>query len=585
MYDDERRMIEAQIREVLRAGNLPELPLSWSWIPFSGEWGISTSVFAVAAAETKSRGEGNPRQRAEEIAQMLAGSLTLPSGFDRVEAVHGYLNFYFSTPDYSQTLIDTVLSRGAKYGWAEPRGKTAMVEFSQPNTHKAFHVGHLRNMILGAAVASILEAAGWQVIRANYVGDIGLHVVKWLWNYSTYHAGEQPPQEDKTRWMGALYEEADRRYEQSEDAQAQVRALFARWDRRDEDVVALWQLTREWSLEGFEEIYRLMGIRFDRAYFESEVEDAGKDLVKDLIARGIARDERPDGPVIVPLEELTGDKQDRVLVILRSDGTSLYATKDIPLAIKKFQEYHLDLSLYVVDVRQSLYLRQIFKTLELMGYPWAERCHHLAYELVNLPGNVTMSSREGTVVLIEDLVDEAMKRALAIVEGKNPELPADVKQEVAKAVALGALKYSMLSRDNTKLVTFVWEDALNINGQAAPYIQYAYVRANSILRRVGDEIPPPVRPTHELDSAEVQLINWISRFPDEVQRSAQEYRPLYIASAVYEIARAFNNFYMACPVLQAEDAVRAFRLRLVAAARQAIGNGLALLGISAPAVM
>ena len=585
MYDEERRIIEAQIQAELRARGLPELPLTWSWIPFSGKWGISTSVFAVAAAEIKARGGGNPRQRAEEMAQMLAGSLVLPGGFERVEAVRGYLNFYFSTPDYSQTLIDTVLARGAKYGWAEPRAKTAMVEFSQPNTHKAFHVGHLRNMILGAAVANVLEAAGWQVVRANYVGDIGLHVIKWLWNYSTYHAGEQPPQEDKTRWMGALYEEADRRYEESEEAQAQVRALFARWDRRDEDVVALWRLTREWSLEGFDEIYRLMGISFDRAYFESEVEDEGKDLVKDLVARGIARDERPDGPVIVPLEELTGEKQDRVLVILRSDGTSLYATKDIPLAIKKFQEYDLDLSLYVVDVRQSLYLRQIFKTLELMGYSWAERCHHLAYELVNLPGNVTMSSREGTVVLIEDLVAEAMKRALAVVEGKNPELPAEVKQGVAKAVALGALKYSMLSRDNTKLVTFVWEDALNINGQAAPYIQYAYVRANSILRRAGDEIPASARPTHELDAAEVELINWISRFPDEVQRSAQEYRPLYIANSVYEIARAFNNFYMACPVLQAEDEVRAFRLRLVAAARQAISNGLALLGVSAPAVM
>lgn len=585
MYDDERRMIEFQIREVLRAHDLPEVPLSWSWIPFSGEWGISTSVFAVAAAEAKARGEGNARQRADEIAQMLARSLVLPKGFERVEAVRGYLNFYFTTSDYSQTLIDTVLTRGVKYGWAEPREKTAMVEFSQPNTHKAFHVGHLRNMILGAAVSNILEAAGWQVIRANYIGDIGLHVIKWLWNYSTYHAGEQPPEEDKTRWMGALYEEADRRYEESEEAQAQVRALFARWDRRDEDVVALWRLTREWSLEGFDEIYRLMGIHFDRAYFESEVEDEGKDLVKDLVARGIARDERPDGPVIVPLEELTGDKQDRVLVILRSDGTSLYATKDIPLAIKKFQEYDLDLSLYVVDVRQSLYLRQIFKTLELMGYPWAGRCHHLAYELVNLPGNVTMSSREGTVVLIEDLVSEAMKRALSIVEGKNPELPAGVKQEVAKAVALGALKYSMLSRDNTKLVTFVWEDALNINGQAAPYIQYAYVRANSILRRAGDEIPASMKPTHQLDAAEVGLINWISRFPDEVQRSAQEYRPLYIANSVYEIARAFNNFYMACPVLQAEEDVRAFRLRLVAAARQTIANGLTLLGISAPAVM
>lgn len=585
MFEIEQKAIEQKIKQFCLEEGLPEPVLQWSWIPFSGHWGISTSFFALAAQEARQGKQVNVPVRAQEIACAVAEFLGQPAGFEKIEALKGYLNLYFSTPEYTRQVIDTVLAKGKDFGRGEPLNRRVMVEFSQPNTHKAFHVGHLRNVILGAAVANLLEFAGNTVIRANYIGDIGLHVIKWLWNYQKFHLGEEPG-EDRIRWLGDIYAEAERRSEGSPEAEAEIRALFARWDRRDPQVFELWQKSRAWSLEGFEQVYRMLGVHFDRVYFESEVEEPGKKLVEELIARGIARDERPEGAVIIPLDEILGEKEKyRVLVVLRSDGTSLYATKDIPLAIKKFEEYDLDQSIYVIDVRQSLYLQQIFKTLELMGYGWAKNCYHLAYEIVNLPGNVTMKSRDGTVVLLEDLVREAVARALEIVRTKNPELSGEQQEMVARAVALGAIKYSMLSRDNTKIVTFDWESALDFNGQAAPYIQYAYVRANSILRKANQPLPDSQLPVYELSPVEIELVELISRFPKEVQRASKEYRPLYLANLAYDLARVFNDFYNQCPVLQAEESVRAVRLRLVAAARQTIENCLRLMGITAPDVM
>ncbi len=590
MFQTEQSAVETRILAYFHELGLPVTSIQWNWIPFSGHWGISTSFFQAAAMEVRSGKGGNVGQHAtkmaEEAARLLHGSDgNPPAGFERVEAVKGYLNLYFSTFSYANRVISTVLQDGKQYGINKSLGQRVMVEFSQPNTHKAFHVGHLRNVILGNAVCNILTSAGYEVVRANYIGDIGLHVIKWLWNYLTFHSGEEPG-EDRYRWMTDLYTEADRRYNDDPEAEPQVRALFARWDAREPEIVKLWEQTREWSLEGFAQIYKTLGVPFDHYYYESEVEESGKEFVERMIKMGIARDERPTGAVIVPLDDLAGTREKyRVLVVLRSDGTSLYSTKDLPLAVKKFDMFHLDRSIYVIDVRQSLYMQQIYKTLDLMGYEFAKKCYHLAYEIVNLPGNVTMSSRDGTVVLLEDLINEATARALKIVQEKNPELSPENQQSVARTVALGGIKYSMLSRDNTKIVTFDWETALTFEGQAAPYIQYAYVRSNSILRKAGQQIPEERVAGFDLSKQEVELIDLISRFGNEVSRAAADFKPMLIANYSFTLAQAFNDFYNTCPVLTAEEPARSFRLRLTAAARQTISNSLALLGIDSPEVM
>jgi arginyl-tRNA synthetase len=376
MFQLEQQAVEAQIRAYC-AQNKISAPaqIQWMPIPFAGEWGISTSFFQLAAQEARAGKKVNVPQRAQEIAAGVAGFLGEISGFTRIEAVRGYLNLYYSPAEYTRRVVDTVLEQGPDFGRGELKGETVMVEFSQPNTHKAFHVGHLRSAILGDVVARILDFAGYEVVRANYIGDIGLHVIKWLWNYSKYHAGEQPG-EDTTRWMGDLYAEATRRLEENPELEAEVRALYARWDRRDPEIVALWEKTRQWSLDGFDQMYALLDIHFDRVYYNSEAEEPGKELVEELIAKGIAEDERPVGPVIVRIDDLLGQEKEkyRVLVILRSDNTALYSTEDLALAVIKFREYDLSRSIYVVDVRQSLHFQQVFKTLELAGFSWAERC-------------------------------------------------------------------------------------------------------------------------------------------------------------------------------------------------------------------
>jgi arginyl-tRNA synthetase len=595
MFEDERQAVQNQIKVFCAQNNLPDPgSLSWSPIPFSGKWGISTSFFQLAAQEARAVKETTGKspatpvpQRAQEIAAAAAQFLGTPAGFTQVEAVKGYLNLFYTPGDYARRVVDTVLDQGASFGRGERRSERVMVEFSQPNTHKAFHVGHLRSAILGDALCRIYDFAGYEVVRANYPGDMGLHVIKWLWNYRK-HYQEERPTKDITQWMGNVYADAYRRLEENPELESEVRAFYALWDQRDPEVVSLWQETRQWSLDGFNEMYDILDIRFDRYYFNSEEEQPGKAVVEELIRRGIAIDERPAGPVIVKLDELLGLKQEkyRVLVVLRSDNTALYATEDLALAIRKFSDYPgLVKSIYVVDVRQSLHFTQVFKTLEIAGYPWAERCIHIPYEVVSLPGNVVMAARDGTVVLLEDLIREAISRALDVVREKNPTLAEGQMQSVARAVGLGALKFPMLSRDNAKIVTFDWQTALDFNGQAAPYIQYAHVRANSILRKLEEPLPAPMTPAYELDPAEVQLIDLISRLPGEVQRAAAEYKPLHLANIAYDTARAFTDFYNQCPVLKAEPEKRLARLRLVAAARQTLANTLNLLGIEAPDVM
>jgi arginyl-tRNA synthetase len=589
MFDQERKNLENRILKILSENQIPiPLELRWASIPFSGEWGISTSFFQTAADEARSGKSVKVPLRAQEIAELVSEALGAPENFSRIEAVRGYLNLYYKTGEFSRQVVDRAIQQGADFGRGVKTNQLVMVEFSQPNTHKAMHVGHMRTMLLGDVIANILSFSGTNVVRANYFGDFGRDVIKWMWNFKKRHFGETPPETNVTQWMGDLYAESTHMLEEDPDGEKEILEMFARWEVGDKEIRQLWKQTRQWSLDGFNEIYEIFNIDFDQVYYESQMEEKAKDVVQQLIEAGIATDERSqDGPVIVKLDEQLGleDETYRVLVLMRSDSTTLYGAWDLVLAKQKFSDYPLDRSIYVVDVRQSLHFTQVFKTLELAGWENAEKVYHLPYEIVRLPGNVTMSSREGTVVLLEDLINEAIQRAYEVSQERNPDLDENTRQEVAKAVGIGAIKYPLLARDNTKVATFDWETALDFNGHAAPYIQYAYVRTNSLLKRAEESLPDSLVPQHELDTKEVELIEMISEWPQVVQRAAQDFKTLYVTNHAYELARAFNEFYNTCPVLKAEPEVRDFRLRLVTAAREAIGSSLRVLNIPVPEVM
>ena len=601
MFDKEQKSIEAKIKEFSAQSDIPLAELKWQPIPFSGEWGISTSFFQTAADEARAGKEtGKPvPQRAQEIAEQARVHVGSVAGISHTEAIKGYLNLYFSTEEYASRVVNTILDQGKDFGQGEKKSERVMVEYAQPNTHHSFHIGHARTTLLGESLARIMELNGFDTIRASYPGDIGLGVITVLWAYNKFYKGQEPRGvHERGQWLLKIYSEATKLLEPKENETAEEKAqreiyeaerreMYRKWDSGDPAVRALWLETREWSMEELRDILNMLDVKIDVWFYESDVDEPSKAIVDELLERGIAEDERPQGgPVIVKIDEklgLTKEKY-RTAVILRSDGTSLYLTKDLALAKVKFEEYHVDRSIYVVDFRQSLHFQQAFKILELWGFPQAAKCYHLSYGYITLPEGA-MSARRGRVVLFKDVADEAERRALAAMTERTPEMSNTQRIQTARQIGLGALAYSILSVDNNKDIIFDVNDALSFDGRTAPYIQNAHVRANSILRKAGG-MPDFAIFSHELASHEVQLIDLISRFPATVEQAAQEYRPLVIATYAYDLANAFHSFYHSVPVIQAESAdAQAARLRLVAAAKQVLANALHLLVIQAPDVM
>ena len=623
MFEKEQQAIEARIRSFCERSDIPLAELKWSPIPFSGEWGLSTSFFATAALEARSGEKGPVPQRAQEIAEQVKDAVVngesqdligKVQGISRIEAVKGYLNLYFLTSEYARRVVDEVLALGGAFGRGAAKNERVMVEYAQPNTHHSFHIGHSRTTLLGESLARIVEFAGFETIRASYPGDIGLGVITVLWAYDKFYKGQEPKGiHERGQWLLNIYVEATAMLEpkdgetaeektKREACEAERREMYRKWDVGDKYVRDLWLKTREWSLEELRDILAMLDVKIDVWFYESEVDEPSKLIVDELIQKGIASDERPQGPVIIKIDEKLGLTKERyrTAVILRSDGTTLYLTKDLALAKIKFEQYHVDRSVYVVDFRQNLHFQQAFKILELWGFPQALKCFHLAYGYVTLPEG-SMSARHGRVVLFKDVADEAVKRVLAVESEKAPDLSQEERTQVAKQIGLGALAYSILSVDNDKDIVFEMDTALSFDGRTGPYIQNAHVRANSILKKAqvenllvkgvssGSDAAfnlPAASFDYELSSNEIQLIELISRFPDRVQQAADEYRPQVMAAYAYDLANVFHSFYHAVPVIQAEKAeIRAARLRLVAAARQTIANALRLLDIQAPEVM
>lgn len=601
MFQKEQQLIEEKIKEFCKASDIALAELKWQPIPFSGEWGFATSFFQTAANEAK-LGKGNKvpvPQKAQEIAEQVKGQLGSVPGISHIEAVKGYLNIYFETSEYAHRVVDEVLKNGTEFGRGAAKNETVMVEYAQPNTHHSFHIGHARNTILGEVLARLVEFAGFKTIRASYPGDLGLGVITVMWMYDKFYKGQEPQGvHERGQWLLKLYVEANQLLEKKENEtseeatqretyEAERREMYRKWDAGDEYVRELWRMTREWSLEELREVLHMLDVKMDVWFYESEVDEPSKAIVEELIAKGIADDERPEGgAVIVKIDEklgLTKEKY-RTNVILRRDGTTLYLTKDLALAKVKFEKYHVDRSIYVVDVRQSLHLQQAFAILKLWGFPQAEKCYHLGYGFVSLPEGA-MSSRKGRVVLFKEVYDEAVKRVLSVEAEKSVEIPAEEREKIATQIGLGALVYSMLSVDNNKDIIFDINEALSFDGRTGPYIQNAHVRANSILKKAGS-LKADASFNYELTKQEIELIEQMSQFPQKVQQAAEEYRPLVMAMYTYDIANAFHSFYHAVPVLQAEDEkVKDARLRLVAAAKQTIANALRLLDIQAPDVM
>ncbi len=601
MFQKEQQLIENKIKEYCTANDIALAELKWQPIPFSGEWGFATSFFQTAANEAKlGKGTKGPvPQKAQEIAEQVKAQLGSVDGISHIEAVKGYLNVYFKTSEYAKRVVDEVLNGGADFGKGAAKTETVMVEYAQPNTHHSFHIGHARNTILGEVLARLVEFAGYKTIRASYPGDLGLGVITVMWIYEKLYKGQEPAGiHERGQWLLKLYVEANQLLEKKENEtpeqtaqreayEAERREMYRKWDVGDEAVRELWRVTREWSLEELREVLHMLDVKMDVWFYESEVDEPSKVIVDELIAKNIADDERPSGgAVIVKIDEklgLTKEKY-RTNVILRRDGTTLYLTKDLALAKVKFEQYHVDRSIYVVDSRQALHLQQAFAILKLWGFPQSEKCYHLGYGFVSLPEGA-MSSRKGRVVLFKEVYDEAIKRVLSVEAEKSVDIPADEREKIAAQIGLGALVYSMLSVDNNKDIVFNIEEALSFDGRTGPYIQNAHVRANSILKKSSFNMQPATF-DYELTKQEIELIEQMSQFPQKVQQAAEEYRPLVMAMYAYDLANAFHSFYHAVPVLQTEDEkVKNARLRLVASAKQAISNALRLLDIQSPDVM
>ena len=600
MFDRELTLATKNIESALKRLKIP-IPDRIEWVPtpFKSQWGFGTNTcFQAAAAEARAGKEINVQARAQEIAEAILNDIDIVASFAHSEAESGYLNLYIDPAVYTRRVVNTVLEQSDNFGRGTPKRERVMVEYAQPNTHHSFHIGHARNTVLGESLSRLVEFAGFETIRASYPGDIGLGVITCMWAYQKFYMDKEPEGvHQRGQWLANIYSEAtalltpkegetEEEKAQREVYEAERREMYQMWDAGDSQVRNLWMTTRQWSLDELDEILKILGVKIDVFFFESEVDEPAKAIVDELINLGIAEDERPEGPVIVKIDEKLGLSKEkyRTSVILRSDGTTLYSTKDLALAKRKFEKYNVDRSVYVVDVRQSLHFQQVFKILELWGFPQASKCHHLAYGFVTLPEG-TMSARRGNIVLFMDVFNEAQKRVLDIIAEKNPDLPEEQREEVARQVGLGALIYSLLSVDNNKDIVFEWDNALSFDGKTAPYIQNAHVRANSILRKAGP-LPSEASFEYELMPIEVQLIELISRFPVIVQQAATDYKPLHMANYAHQLARIFHSFYHTARVLQAESKqMKDARLRITAAARQTLENALRLLGIEAPRVM
>jgi len=447
--------------------------------------------------------------------------------------------------------------------------KKIIVEFFHANTHKGVHIGHIRNISIGESLCRILEATGNKVYRVNYFGDIGPHVAKCLWAYLNLKKKE--PKDNKGVWLGKLYALANEKAKKSIKVEEQIKEINNKLYAKDKKLVQIWKKTRKYCYDDFDKIYKIFGFKFDRLYPESECEKPGKQVVSQLLKKGIA--EKSDGAIIADLK-----KYDlAVTVLLSSENNVLYHAKDLGLLTLKSKEYkNIDKSLHVVGSEQNLYFKQLFKIFGLMKHKYAKISQHLSYGLVMLPEG-KMSSREGTLVFFEDLKNKLLENAEKEIK-KRHKLNKKELQERTEKIAYSALKFGMIHREFNKSIVFDWDKALDFEGETGPYIQYTYARIASILRKSKENSSKTDYSL--LNSIEEQaIVTKLSQFKPTIENAALTYKPNLISHYLIELSQLFNEFYHKHQVLKAEKEIKHARLALIKSVKEILKQGLNLLGI------
>lgn len=486
-----------------------------------------------------------------------------------------YINFFVDKKAIAKTTLEKIWREKHGYGKGHEKKERIMIEFSSPNTNKPQHLGHARNNILGETLSNILAWNGFEVVKTCLINDRGIHICKSMLAYKKWGNGKTPESERKKpdHFVGDYYVLFAKESAKDPKLEEEAQDMLRKWEAKDPETVELWETMNKWVYEGFDETYSRMGISFDKTYYESDLYMHGKELVIEGLKKGIFIEE--EGAIVVDLEKVKLPKK----VLIRSDGTSIYMTQDMYLAKLKFDEYKMDRSIYIVGNEQNLHFQQLFAILKMMKLPFADKCHHLSYGMVYLPEG-KMKSREGTVVDVDNLLDELEKGALAEISKRFPDLKKEDAETRAKVIALSAVKFFILKYDHQSDFVFNPKESLSFEGETGPYIQYAYARICSIQEKAGQLPENPSHETELVHEKEQRLIKLMKSYPEVLELAASQYRPALLARHVFSVAQAFNEFYHACPVLQAgKDAEKQARLFLIACTKLVLENGMLLMGM------
>lgn len=508
-----------------------------------------------------------PHEIAIEIREKIS---EIPEEFEDINSNGPYVNFFVNRENQIFDTLNEILSKKEKYGKPDIKEKNKiMIEFSQPNTHKAFHVGHIRGTSLGESISRILEFHGNKITRANYSGDTGMHVAKWLWCYTKFHAKEKLTNEES--WIAKIYVDAAKKYDLSEKNQKEVEVInWAMEKKENKKLMQLWEKSRKYSIDSWKKIYKELNTKFDVHFFESEVEKRAKDLAYDLRDKKIAV--KSDEAIIMNLKKYNLG----VWILLRKDGTVLYSAKDIALAEKKFSKFNIDSNITIIGAAQTLHMMQLAKTLELMKSPNANKNSFVPFSEVRLPTG-KMSSRTGENILYSDFMKEMIDFSKKQIKKRDAKISKTELEKRALKISVAAIKYSMLKQSANKNIIFSKEDALNFEGDSGPYLLYSYARANSILKKAKNHVEKKSNYTEEIEDEEIKLIKFLAQFPEIVASARKNLNPSQIANYSYKIAQSFNEFYHACPVIDSKN--EDFRKKIVQSFIFTMKNSLDLLGI------